>query len=93
MQRPHVSSRRPERFPGRGSKERSRRLSRNGGIASGPDEAAVGATGAVASVVRYGAGAKLRAMPCDLICRTAVYVTRTHGGVGGGDREVFPYPD
>jgi hypothetical protein len=22
-----------------------------------------------------------------------VYVTRTHGGVGGGDREVFPYPD
>jgi hypothetical protein len=29
----------------------------------------------------------------DSICRTAVYVTRTHGGVGGGDREVFPYPD
>ena len=29
----------------------------------------------------------------DLICRTAVYVIRTHGGVGGGDREVFPYPE
>jgi hypothetical protein len=25
--------------------------------------------------------------------RTAVYVTRMHGGVGGGDREVPPYPD
>jgi len=29
----------------------------------------------------------------DLICRTAVYVTRTHGGVGGGSREASPYPD
>ena len=28
----------------------------------------------------------------DLICRTAVYVTRTHGGVGGGRREVSAYP-
>ncbi len=25
--------------------------------------------------------------------RTAVYVTRMHGGVGGGNREVSPYPD
>ena len=32
-------------------------------------------------------------MHVDLICRTAVYVIRTHGGVGGGHREVFPYPD
>ena len=30
---------------------------------------------------------------CDLICRTAGYVTRMSGGVGGGGREVFPYPD
>ena len=29
----------------------------------------------------------------DSICRTAVYVIRTHGGVGGGHREVFPYPE
>jgi hypothetical protein len=29
----------------------------------------------------------------DSICRTAVYVTRTHGGVGGGSREASPYPD
>ena len=29
----------------------------------------------------------------DSICRTAVYVTRTHGGVGGGGREAFSYPD
>jgi hypothetical protein len=28
----------------------------------------------------------------DLICRTAVYVTRSYGGVGGGGREAFPYP-
>jgi hypothetical protein len=27
------------------------------------------------------------------IHRTAVYVTRSHGGVGGGGREVFSYPD
>ena len=32
-------------------------------------------------------------MSLDLICRTAVYVTRTHGGVGGGSREASPYPD
>jgi hypothetical protein len=29
----------------------------------------------------------------DLICRTAVYVTRSYGGVGGGGREAFPYPE
>jgi len=27
------------------------------------------------------------------IRRTAVYVIRMYGGVGGGDREVPPYPD
>jgi hypothetical protein len=30
--------------------------------------------------------------PLDWLCRTAVYVTRSYGGVGGGGREVFPYP-
>jgi len=30
--------------------------------------------------------------PLDWFCRTAVYVTRSYGGVGGGGREVFPYP-
>ena len=29
----------------------------------------------------------------DSICRTAVYVTRMHGGVGGGGREALSYPD
>jgi hypothetical protein len=33
------------------------------------------------------------ALSLDLICRIAVYVTRTHGGVGGGSREASPYPD
>jgi hypothetical protein len=28
----------------------------------------------------------------DPICRTAVYVTRSYGGVGGGSREASPYP-
>ena len=32
-------------------------------------------------------------MRIDSICRTAVYVTRSYGGVGGGSREAFPYPD
>ena len=31
-------------------------------------------------------------MPADFICRTAVYVTRLYGGVGGGSREASPYP-
>jgi len=73
-------------------------LSKNKGIASGEptgrkpggwDETVVGAArndapvGALQWCTRY----------TDSICRTAVYETRTHGGVGGGGREVFPYPD
>ena len=46
-----------------------------------------------ASVERPDGGGKLSIMLNDLICRTAVYVTRTHGGVGGGSREASPYPD
>ncbi len=29
----------------------------------------------------------------DLLYRTAVYVIRMYGGVGGGSREASPYPD
>ena len=44
--------------------------------------------------LKAGVGGNLaRTMPLDSICRTAVYVIRMHGGVGGGGREVFPYPD
>ena len=43
-------------------------------------------------LVRSG-GPRRYARHADSICRTAVYVTRTYGGVGGGDREVFPYPE
>ncbi len=32
-------------------------------------------------------------MPIDLICRTAGYVTRMSGGVGGRSREASSYPD
>ena len=75
-------------------------MSRNSGIAFGescgrkPDgwnETDVGATGDEAPVER--GGGMLSTMPNDLICRTAGYVTRTSGGVGGGSREAFPYPD
>ena len=31
--------------------------------------------------------------PHESICRTAVYVTRSYGGVGGGSREASPYPE
>ena len=93
MRGPYVSPRRPERFPARGLKERSTRLPRNGRTASDQDETAVGATGEEASVVLHGAAGKLGHHALDSICRTAVYVTRTHGGVGGGGREVFPYPE
>jgi hypothetical protein len=73
-------------------------LPRNRGTASGEsmgrksggwDEAAVGAARNDAPV-----GARRQsALRLDSIYRTAVYVTRSYGGVGGGDREVFPYPE
>ena len=55
----------------------------------GWSEAVVGAAGDDAPVGvpgRY-------AVHVDPICRTAVYVTRMPGGVGGGGREVFSYPE
>jgi len=72
-------------------------LPRNAGTASGEsmrrqpsgwDEADVGAARADAPVGVHGQSA----VRIDPICRTAVYVTRSYGGVGGGGREVFPYP-
>jgi len=73
-------------------------LPRNDGIASGEsmgrkpggwDEADVGAAGDDASVGVQGRSA----LHIDSICRTAVYVTRSYGGVGGGSREASPYPE
>ncbi len=55
---------------------------------SGWDETDVGAVGDDAPV-----GVRRRyAMHIASICRTAVYVTRSYGGVGGGSREASPYP-
>lgn len=67
-------------------------MPRNGGTASVGrrpmwDETVVGAVGDETPVeVRW-------SMPMSSapICRTAVYVTRSYGGVGGGSREGFPY--
>ena len=73
-------------------------MPRNDGTASGEstgrkpggwDEADVGAAGNDAPVGVHGR----YAFRIDLICRTAVYVTRMHGGVGGGSREASPYPE
>jgi hypothetical protein len=55
----------------------------------GWDEADVGAAGNDAPVGVHGRSA----MHLDSICRTAVYVTRSYAGVGGGSHEAFPYPD
>ena len=64
-------------------------MPRNSGIASDQDETEVGAVGDDAPV-----GVQRRdALHIDPICRTAVYVTRSYGGVGGGSREASPYPD
>ena len=72
-------------------------MPRNDGTASGEptgrkpdgwDEADVGAVGDDAPVGVHGR----RAVHIDSICRTAVYVTRSYGGVGGGSREASPYP-
>ena len=93
----NAEPRRPERYPERGLKERRSRLPRNDSNASGEptgrksggwDEADVGAAGNDAPVGVHG----WSAMHLDLICRTAVYVTRSYGGVGGGSREASPYP-
>ena len=59
----------------------------------GWDEIAVGAARDEASVDVRAAGHQDRCMHVDPICRTAVYVTRSCGGVGGGHREVSPYPE
>jgi len=73
-------------------------LPRNDGHASdeptgrkpgGWDEADVGADGNDAPVGVHWP----YALHIDPICRTAVYVTRSYGGVGGGRREAFPYPE
>ena len=73
-------------------------MPRNAGIASGEsigrkpggwDEAYVGAARDDAPVGVHGP----YAMRIDSICRTAVYVTRSYGGVGGGGREAFSYPE
>jgi len=55
----------------------------------GWDEADVGAAGNDAPVGVRGRSA----MHIDLICRTAVYVTRMHGGVGGGAARRLPIPN
>jgi hypothetical protein len=84
--------------PRKGLKERRGCLPRNDGIASGEsmgrkpggwDEADAGAARGDAPVGMHGRSA----VRPDLICRTAVYVTRSYGGVGGEGREAFPYPE
>jgi hypothetical protein len=55
----------------------------------GWDETEVGAVGKDAPVGVHGRGA----LHIELICRTAVYMTRSYGGVGGGSRKASPYPD
>ena len=91
----NAENRRPERCPERGLKERRSHLDRNGDTASGEpterklcgwDEIEVGSTGGDAPVSVC--HSLMQRTHSDLICRTAVYVTRTHGGVTGkaGDR-------
>ena len=63
---------------------------------AGWDESGIGAARNDAPVDACAATEPFRhigRMRIDSICRTAVYVTRSYGGVGGGSREAFPYPD
>ena len=53
------------------------------------DEAEAGAAGNDAPVSVH----RPYAMHVDSICRTADYVTRSYGGVGGGSREASTYPE
>ncbi len=57
------------------------------GLGADRDEAPVGGSRTL-GLLQHGASRL-----ADSICRTAVYVTRPHGGVGGGGREASPYPD
>ena len=57
------------------------------GTGAARDDAPVDACAATESI------GHIERMRIDSICRTAVYVTRSYGGVGGGRREAFPYPD
>ena len=63
---------------------------------AGWDESGIGAARNDAPVDACAATEPIRhngRMRIDSICRTAVYVTRSYGGVGGESREAFPYPD
>ena len=80
-------------------------MPRNNVIASGEtrkrepmvwDESAVGAVGNDAPVITLQRRVSIRRYElkrADLICRTAGYEIRMSGGVGGGGREAFSYPD
>ena len=85
----------PNGPPARGVTERGSRLSRNGGgvsVGRKPirDENPVGEMKADAPVEAQRLHLLLRV---DSIYRTAVYVTRSYGGVGGGSRKASPYPE
>ena len=88
---PRKGIEREEHLTGKGRWHCTRRA--QGRKPYGWGEAKVGAPEEEASVERRGDGDKLSVMLNDLICRTAGYVTRTFGGVGGGSREASPYPD
>ena len=63
---------------------------------AGWGESGIGAARSDAPVDTHGAIGPIDTMEskrADSICRTAVYVTRMHGGVGGRGREVPSYPD
>ena len=58
-----------------------------GGIGAARNDAPVDACAAT-ELIRHNARMRINS-----ICRTAVYVIRMPGGVGGGHRKVSPYPD
>ena len=58
-----------------------------GGLGAARNDAPVDACAATEPIRHNGR------MRIDSICRTAVYVTRSYGGVGGGSREASPYPE
>ena len=59
----------------------------NAGVYAGTADQIVSTNGAARVGIGQGS------MRATVIQGTAGYVTRMSGGVGGGGREVFPYPD
>src|SRR5690349_1148524 len=77
----------------RGERARSMEHQQVGAWAMAPVEDSGAVAGSAGEVLQQSGSAESGRMIRSSCHRTAVYVTRPHGGEGGGGREAFSYPD